>query len=256
MRQPRPVAPTRQHEIGHAGDRMKLPGNCASVDSRLSTREDMGMLTRALAVVGVVALTATMSPGAASIGAGAAEASANADTVRVGAAQRAGYVVRDLQRRDPRHVRPAFDADSLRVFPRYRRGWLIIQVEGDTLNRGRRFNALELHLQTRGDRRPDYRIVHRLSRDGDGLSGGYVKRIRRWEGAGHQVSCPRLSAKWRINSQTRWVELYVPRPCIHRQGRVRVNAETWNYTRYRADGTPLRGRADAVPARNTLSRWI
>jgi hypothetical protein len=62
--------------------------------------------------------------------------------------------------------------------------------------------------------------------------------IRGWEAPGRAQRCGRLSAKWRVNARV--VEFDIPRRCIHRSGQVRVNAEAWNYTRYRADGTPRR----------------
>lgn len=208
------------------------------------------MLTRALAVAGVVALTATMGPGVASSAAGDAAQTSSLARVSDGDDLRPRWV-RDRSRD---HRWPDHNARGLWVWPSYRDGWLIVQVEGQTLRPSRTFNGVELHLQTRGDRRPDYRVVYNLSGDGDGLSGAYVKRIRGWDSPGRIVSCPRLSAEWRPRTDA--VEINIPRPCIRRQGRVKVNARAWNYTRYGSGGGPTRGVADTIPTSRGFSTWI
>lgn len=206
------------------------------------------MLTRALAVAAVVALTATMGPGVAST----ASTTRSAKAIRVSDGDNLRPVwVRDRTRD---HRSPDHNAQGFHVWPRYRDGWLYIRVSGQTMRPGRAFNGVELHLQTRGDRRPDYRIVHNLPGDGDGLSGTYIKRIRGWSSPGQMVGCSRLAARWRPGSDG--VEFDIPRRCIHRQGRVKVNARAWNYTRYGAGGGPTRGVADTVPSPRGFSRWI
>jgi hypothetical protein len=211
------------------------------------------MLTKALAVVGSAVISASLlGPSVASTESAAANPTQPAPAAALlsdGDNLRAW--VQDRTRRD--HHAREYNAQGIWIYPHLRRGWLYVQVKGQTLRPSRRFNAAYVYLQTRGDRRPDYRIVHNLPRDGDGLAGTYIERIRGWDASGTTRRCGRLSAKWRVNARV--VEFDIPRRCIRRQGRVRVNAETWNYTRYRANGSPRRGVYDPVPARHALSGW-
>jgi hypothetical protein len=210
------------------------------------------MLTKALAVAGVLALTVSMSPGAASTVGSAAASTGYSGITQSSGSQRAGIPVPDQQRLDPPSVRPVNDASGIKIYPRRARGFLGVMIYGPRLLPSRHFNASAVYLQTRGDRRPDYRIVHNLRVDGDGHVGKYVARIRNWGSDGVRVDCPRLSVEWHVNQ--RYVMYWIPRACINRRGDVRINAETWDYYRPRG-GEPTKIRVDGVPRYRTLTSW-
>lgn len=94
------------------------------------------MLTRAVAAAGVLALTATLGPGVAS-GSSAAEAPASgAAQARVSDGDNLrGQRIRDRTPRD--HRAAEHNARNLYVYPRYRKGWLYVQVQGRTCGRAR-----------------------------------------------------------------------------------------------------------------------
>ncbi|HYJ67196.1 MAG TPA: hypothetical protein VEX15_05980 [Nocardioidaceae bacterium] len=207
---------------------------------------------RATVIATAVAATITVAPSVGAVDShpqAQTQLSPTQETPSTNAPARRAWIA-DLGGRD---AAPEYNAQGMWVYPRFKRGWLFVQISGHNLRPSRKFNGARVYLQTGGGSRPDWRVTYRLPGDGDGTAGVGLSRIRGWDSPGHLVGCSRLYAKWRVN--VRKVEFGIPRGCIHRHGRVRVNGETWNYTRYR-HGDPVYGRYDAVPATDRLSRWI
>lgn len=143
------------------------------------------------------------------------------------------------------------DVTQMVGYPHYR-GRLVVQLYGPRLQVGRRLNGAFVTIDSRGNRRPDFRVSFYLPRDGDGARGLGIARVRRWQVEGRKFRCRGLTAKFRDESSL--VEVQVPRRCIGKPRRVRINGELWNFTRYDDRGRPVYGDFDAVPARYRFPR--
>jgi hypothetical protein len=111
-------------------------------------------------------------------------------------------------------------------------------------------NIADVYLNMEGTgRKPDFRVIKLLPRDGDGLRYSRVLKMNGWKNAVGVKRCPDLAV--RFSSRRDIVTFFVPRVCINaKHGRkFQVHGRVWNITRYSPGGHPQRGRFDEVPNR-------
>jgi hypothetical protein len=170
-----------------------------------------------------------------------------------------GEALRYRAKRDPRGDirRPtrdaAIDLRRIQAWPHAsnRPRYAAIRITGyDFPYASNKRNLADVYLNMEGTgRKPDFRVVKLLPRDGDGLQYSRVLKMNGWKNAVGVKRCRELAV--RFSSRRDIVTFFVPRVCINaKHGRkFQVHGRLWNITRYSADGQPLRGRFDEVPNR-------
>jgi hypothetical protein len=124
-------------------------------------------------------------------------------------------------------------------------------------------NLADVFLNLKGtDRKPDFRVVKYLPRDGDGLGGARLLRVRGWQQTVRAKRCQDLVVNF--NAGLDRVTFFIPRGCINARGgrKFQVHVRVWNVFRYSDSGQPMRGWFDEVPNRQRraeprfLSGWV
>lgn len=130
--------------------------------------------------------------------------------------------------------------------PRY----MAVRIKGFAFARASRSrNIADLFINLAGTGpKPDFRVVKYLPRDGDGLSGNRLLKVRGWNKTVRVKRCPGLIV--RFNARRDRVQFFVPRRCINATGgrQFQVHTRMWNIFRY-SGGQPVRGWFDEVPNR-------
>jgi hypothetical protein len=124
-------------------------------------------------------------------------------------------------------------------------------------------NMADLFINLEGTGpKPDYRAIKYLQRDGDGLSGARLLKVRGWQRTVGVKNCPGMVVPF--NAGRDRVTFYIPRRCINARGgrSFQIHVRMWNIFRYTDDGQPVRGWFDEVPNRlrraepRFLSGWV
>jgi hypothetical protein len=190
------------------------------------------------------------------------------DAVRLGEADALRY----RAKRDPRGDirRPtqdaAIDVRKLQAWPHTgnKPRYAAIRITGYNFpyaSNKRNVADVYLNMENTG-RKPDFRIVKLLPRDGDGLEYSRVFKMNGWKRAVAVKRCNDLAV--RFSPRRDIMTFFIPRVCVNaKHGRkFQVHVRMWNITRYSPGGEPKRGRFDEVPNRlraaepRFLSGWV
>lgn len=162
----------------------------------------------------------------------------------------------------PRQIQPqepgrfGITQNHVNLWPRYERQRVVVQIYGTNF-RHKRLNGVDLWLGVRHgpDRvwKPEYRVSWLLPKDGDGIKGLWLHKVGGFADTSPRfVRCPRKYARKHLKRG--YVELSVPWRCLGGMNEVRINATTWDFTRYNNSGRPTRGYHHSTPKYKELTR--
>lgn len=111
--------------------------------------------------------------------------------------------------------------------------------------KARRAQIADTYFDTRRrDRGPEFRFTAFSRNDRDSREGRFLLSTERWAG-GKRVHC---TGAWaRFNTGRDKIRLAVPKSCLARPARIRVNTTVWDVTDYTRSG--WEGRYDYAPAK-------
>ncbi len=118
--------------------------------------------------------------------------------------------------------------------------------------KARRAQIADTYFDTRRrDRGPEFRFTAFSRNDRDSHAGRFLLATERWAG-GKRVHC---TGAWaRFNTGRDKIRLAVPKSCLGRPDRVRVNTAVWDVTDYTKSG--WEGRYDYAPAKKHWFRAV
>lgn len=220
--------------------------------------------TRSLVRRGAVMSTA-LAVGVSLLGpagsAGASDTARASDTVRTAESPRphGDDALRYREKRDPRgdvkypRRNRTIDIRWMQAWPHVKKKprFMAVRIKGYAFARAsRKRNIADLFINLQGTGpKPDFRVIKHLPRDGDGLNGARLLKVRGWNKTVRRKPCQGLRVPF--NAKLDRVQFFVPRRCINaRGGRLfQVHTRMWNIFRYSDTGQPVRGWLDEVPNR-------
>lgn len=127
---------------------------------------------------------------------------------------------------------------------------------------GRNNNGMQYYFDTvRARKGPEYTAFFFRDKDGDGVRGVRVYKLKSWNEFGAEVTCTTQS-HWKMRSNGTGVfTARLGYRCMELAGKKRFRAavRSWDFTKYSGQGstrTPTFGHTDWMKDKRTYSRWL